>query len=632
MRLILLFAFLTQAFLGLAQSVTHPEFVYTSPRPNSTLHHPSTNVILRSSTKLSKHRFERSLSFSVEGGLSGEHLLDLTLCKDRKTIVLDPVNDFSHNELVTVRAKGSGGATLIEFRFKASGKNHKGAFLNEIESQSFNVEKSSPALEYTITNNSNPAKGNVFFSTFGQPQRPVNILDSMGSVLYTEDFNMEGWEWKVNMNGHLTFFDRATDGWVVMDSMYSRVDTVFCLNGYTADYHEIVALPNGNYLIMAYDLQEYAMDTVVSGGDPNATVEGLIIQELDSDHNLIFQWRSWDHFAVTDNTYLNLTHSDLRFIHGNSIDVDFDGHLILSCRDLDEITKVHRQTGDVIWRLGGSQSDFTYDNTYPFTGQHCARSVGENKYLLFDNGKYSAQYNGDDVSRALEFEIDTVNMTITKVWEFLHPDDLFSVNLGSVQRLQNGNTLMAFGNLASLGRGAIILEADSNEQITFELECAFGQSIYRAHKHDWFFANEIVGCTDPLACNYDPMVIIPDSSCMNQMLPTTIAQNGNTLTAISDNTSSLYQYEWSTGESEQNIVVSEDGEYWVIVHGANECESDTSFFDVVILQIDATGVFDASKVVRVFDIMGRPATEKNGRLLFYQMSDGTILKRLKMQN
>ena len=40
------------------------------------------------------------------------------------------------------------------------------------------------------------------------------------------------------------------------------------------------------------------MDTVVIGGDPNATVEGLIIQELDQNQNLLFQWRSWDHFHV----------------------------------------------------------------------------------------------------------------------------------------------------------------------------------------------------------------------------------------------------------------------------------------------------------------------------------------------
>ena len=55
----------------------------------------------------------------------------------------------------------------------------------------------------------------------------------------------------------------------------------------------------------AYDEQPYAMDTVVIGGDPNATVEGLIVQELDQNQNLLFQWRSWDHFHVLDNIYID---------------------------------------------------------------------------------------------------------------------------------------------------------------------------------------------------------------------------------------------------------------------------------------------------------------------------------------
>ena len=49
------------------------------------------------------------------------------------------------------------------------------------------------------------------------------------------------------------------------------------------------------------------MDSIVDDGDPNAIVEGLIIQELNSDHEVVFEWKSWDHFNITDNTYLDLT-------------------------------------------------------------------------------------------------------------------------------------------------------------------------------------------------------------------------------------------------------------------------------------------------------------------------------------
>ena len=44
--------------------------------------------------------------------------------------------------------------------------------------------------------------------------------------------------------------------------------------------------------------------------------------------------------------------------------------------------------------MGGSQNEFNFINDYPFTGQHTIRSLGNNRYLLFDNGLYSSQYTG----------------------------------------------------------------------------------------------------------------------------------------------------------------------------------------------------------------------------------------------
>ena len=77
-----------------------------------------------------------------------------------------------------------------------------------------------------------------------------------------------------------------------MDSLQNIVDTVYCQNGYMADNHDFMALSNGNYVLISYDEQPYAMDTIVTGGDSNAIVEGLIIQELDPNHNVIFEWKS----------------------------------------------------------------------------------------------------------------------------------------------------------------------------------------------------------------------------------------------------------------------------------------------------------------------------------------------------
>ena len=343
---------------------------------------------------------------------------------------------------------------------------------------------------YTITVNTPDAwHGNLFFQRGGTPQKPVKIIDSIGIEMFSQNWGMKGWDFKVNYNNKLSYFDRQSKGWFIMDSLQNVVDSVYCQNGYIADNHDFLALANGNYVLFAYDEQPYAMDTVVIGGDPNAIVEGLIIQELDPNHNVVFEWKSWDHFHVTDNTYLSpWTSSNLPFIHANAIDIDFDGHFLVSSRNLDEITKIHRRTGEVIWRWGGSQTDFTFTNDYPFTHQHSIRSLGNNRYLLYDNGNHSAQYTGTiNISRAVEYELDTNLMEATKVWQFVHPDSLYTPSIGGVQRLPNGNTLIDFGNLQWINIGSVVTEVDSNNQIVFQLEYDNGVNLYRAQKFDWFF-------------------------------------------------------------------------------------------------------------------------------------------------
>ena len=344
-------------------------------------------------------------------------------------------------------------------------------------------------VNYNITVHTNDAwHGNLFFQKGGGSIKLVKILDSTDTEIFSENWGMKGWDFKVNYNNKLSYFDRSSKGWFIMDSLQDIVDTVYCQNGYIADNHDFLALANGNYVLFAYDEQPYAMDTVVTGGDPNAIVEGLIIQELDPNHNVVFEWKSWDHFHVTDNIYLNLTSSSIAFIHANAIDIDFDGHLLISSRGLDEITKIHRTTGEIIWRFGGSQNDFLFINDYPFTHQHSIRSLGENRYLLYDNGNHSSQYTGgNNVSRAVEYELDTILNTATKVWEFVHPDSLYTPSIGGVQRLPNGNTLIDFGNLQWLNKGSIVTEVDQNNNIVFQLEYDNGANLYRAQKFDWFF-------------------------------------------------------------------------------------------------------------------------------------------------
>ena len=68
------------------------------------------------------------------------------------------------------------------------------------------------------------------------------IIGVNGDVLFSENLGMKGWDWKVNLNNHLTYFDRQNMCWHVVDSLFNTVDTVYAQNGYTADNHDFLAL------------------------------------------------------------------------------------------------------------------------------------------------------------------------------------------------------------------------------------------------------------------------------------------------------------------------------------------------------------------------------------------------------
>ena len=599
----------------------------TSPKDQSFLHRPQTSILIKSIKKLDLDKIHELYSAEIVGSQSGFHAFNISLSDNKKALVFNPKVEFDLGEQVVFNLKRKSDEYLImNITFTITSNNSSNYV--EPEYDDVNLQDRSSVPNFSITTNNNPWHGNLFFKVGGPPQKPDNIVDTSGRLIYSQFRQKKGFDWKVNLNNKITFFDRQIKAWNVMDEYHQITETVFCKNGFTADNHDFMALPNGNYILFAYDVQPYAMDTVVAGGDPNATVEGLIIQELDQNQNLLFQWRSWDHFHVLDNIYLDSLGDEFPFIHCNAIDIDTDGHFLISSRNLDEITKIHRTNGNVIWRWGGSQNDFTFINDYPFTHQHCIRSLGNNRYILYDNGNFSSPFlNGVNLSRGVEYMMDTSLMTVQKIWEFYHPDSLYGPATGSIQRLPNGNTLINWGSLSSMNLGAIVTEIDTNNQIVFQLECVNGQNIYRAHKFDWFFDSSIVGCTENTACNFDQAFIIDDSSCYFQLDSAYITYTNNTLTAEVNYGHPPYSYLWNTNETTQQLVNPPPGLYWVIIHDMNNCYSDTIYYD-----LSSTGIHHNHNheniPVKLFNVLGQETHFRYNSFQLYQYGNATMRKKI----
>jgi hypothetical protein len=70
------------------------------------------------------------------------------------------------------------------------------------------------------------------------------------------------------------------------------------------------------------------------------------------------------------------------------------------------------------------------------------RVLPNGHFLLYDNGVS----NTPGASRAVEYAVDESAKTATMVWQYVPQPSVFNQFTGSVQRLANGNTVVAWTN------------------------------------------------------------------------------------------------------------------------------------------------------------------------------------------
>ena len=159
--------------------------------------------------------------------------------------------------------------------------------------------------------------------------------------------------------------------------------------------------------------------------------------------------------------------------HANSAHMDLDGSVLVSLRHLNQLVSIAPDFRSVRWRLGGPGGDFEFaDASDRFYRQHTARWLRNGNVLLFDNGNRRPGKEGGQYSRALEMELDMATMTAVKVWEYRHEPDIFAGCCSSVDRLQNGNTLVVFGIQPGepCCRSFVIVEVDPAGEVVWEVD------------------------------------------------------------------------------------------------------------------------------------------------------------------
>ena len=123
--------------------------------------------------------------------------------------------------------------------------------------------------------------------------------------------------------------------------------------------------------------------------------------------------------------------------------MDHDDNLIISSRNTCTVYKVERNTGEVLWRLGGKKSDFEMGPGTQSAWQHDARRHEDGTITVFDNGAHPKVH---DESRGIVIEIDEEKMSANLLREYTSPEKLLTTSQGNMQLLPNANVLIGWGS------------------------------------------------------------------------------------------------------------------------------------------------------------------------------------------
>lgn len=300
-----------------------------------------------------------------------------------------------------------------------------------------------PLIEIS-SNATAQAEGMTFVSYFGHnssltPQRPF-MFDEYGDIRWAINFknhpDLNDFFYDNGMellqNGNLYFGEARTDRIYEID-MLGEVIRSFPLQGY-GFHHHALELPNGNFVVSVTK-------------DGLETVEDFLIEIDRSSGQIINEWdlrESLDQYRTT------LTSDSVDWIHVNGLAYDpSDQTIIISGRtqglikldwnnEVRWILAPHEgwntngrgqnlnnyllaplgQFGDLITDpavISGKTTHFQFDWAWY---QHAPKVLGNGHLLVFDNGFNRLFGQASEWSRAVEYEINSEDMTVRQVWEY----------------------------------------------------------------------------------------------------------------------------------------------------------------------------------------------------------------------
>lgn len=265
-------------------------------------------------------------------------------------------------------------------------------------------------------------------------------------------------------------------------------------------HHNVLALPNGHWILLATDTKTETID--VKGQVVTVPVIGDALVDVDQNLTPVWAWNTFDHLDVNRHP-MNCGTASCDWTHSNDMLYSSDDHnLLLSMRHQNWIIKIEyldgQGSGNILWHLG-YQGDFKLigatDPTDWFYAQHgmnyfTPNTTGVFRIGLMDNGNDrtfpppigqvlcspAAPPSPTCYSTMPLLELNESNMTATMITHYVPADTYFSFFGGNADLLENNDLEVDFS--APQG-GAIVQEL--NPQATSVIWQGITPGAYQFH-------------------------------------------------------------------------------------------------------------------------------------------------------
>ncbi len=362
----------------------------------------------------------------------------------KRGVLSDVVKDIDslslYHKIPVLGLYGDYSNTVLLTLLNAKGKN---IGTSGIRIQTASLSKELPSIKINVSKrDKKPGMTLVSYlanNQLGHPNTPF-IFDEFGDIRWYLDYSTSSILNKLSFdngierlkNGNFYFGD-INSGGIYEINMFGEILNTWTFPGYKF-HHNVLEKPNGNFLV------------TVSKQGISTTQDHII--EIDRNTNQIVNF--WDIRQSLQYSRTTLNTNTVDWIHINAIEYDASDNSIIVSGRTQGVVKldINNHVKWIIgphrgWGLAGDGTDLNTKllkpldaNNQPITDtsiingysnhqdfewnwyQHAVKIAPGGNISMFDNG-FNRNYGAtSNYSRAVEYKIDPVNMTIKQVWEY----------------------------------------------------------------------------------------------------------------------------------------------------------------------------------------------------------------------